>query len=105
MPSHTIWTVCEWLPGADADALEPVSCTYTTTANENFSLDRVGSVVVVAGFSGHGFKFTPAVGRILADLVTTNFSAPNLFALSRKPYSYQNNDTNCHIRAGRGWGC
>ena len=75
--------VREWLPGADADVLEPVSCTYTTTANENFVLDRVGPVVVGAGFSGHGFKFTPAVGRILADLVTTELSAPNLFALSR----------------------
>ena len=75
--------VREWLPGADAEALEPVSCTYTTTPNEDFVLDRVGPVVVGAGFSGHGFKFTPAVGRILADLVTTKRSAPNLFALAR----------------------
>lgn len=62
--------VREWLPGADADAIEPISCTYTTTANEDFVLDRVGPVVVGAGFSGHGFKFTPTIGRILADLAT-----------------------------------
>ncbi|MEB0005054.1 FAD-dependent oxidoreductase, partial [Cryobacterium sp. RTC2.1] len=62
--------VREWLPGADADVLEPVSCTYTTTADEDFVLDRVGPVTVGAGFSGHGFKFTPTVGRILADLAT-----------------------------------
>jgi sarcosine oxidase len=31
-------------------------------------LKRFGPVTVGAGFSGHGFKFTPAVGRILADL-------------------------------------
>ena len=77
--------VREWLPGADADVLEPVSCTYTTTVDENFVLDRVGPVVVGAGFSGHGFKFTPAVGRILADLATDGAaSAPELFALARR---------------------
>jgi sarcosine oxidase len=77
--------VRDWLPGADPDVLEPVSCTYTTTADENFVLDRVGPVVVGAGFSGHGFKFTPAVGRILADLATDAAAAPGLFALSRTP--------------------
>ncbi|MGO4690821.1 FAD-dependent oxidoreductase [Glaciibacter sp. 2TAF33] len=77
--------VGDWLPGADPDALTPVSCTYTTTADENFVLDRVGPVVVGAGFSGHGFKFTPAVGRILADLATDAGPAQALFALSRTP--------------------
>ena len=47
-----------------------ISCTYTTTLDENFVLDRIGPVVIGAGFSGHGFKFTPVVGRILADLAT-----------------------------------
>jgi sarcosine oxidase len=77
--------VREWLPGADPDACEPVSCTYTTTADEDFVLDRVGPVSVGAGFSGHGFKFTPAVGRILADLATDACAAPPLFALNRGP--------------------
>ena len=59
-----------WLPGVDADSLTDISCTYTTTMDENFILDRIGPLVIGAGFSGHGFKFTPAVGRILADLAT-----------------------------------
>lgn len=59
----------EWLPGVDADAMTPISCTYTSTTDTDFVLDRVGPVVVGAGFSGHGFKFVPTVGRILADLV------------------------------------
>ena len=60
----------DWLPGVDADSLTDISCTYTTTLDENFVLDRIGPVVIGAGFSGHGFKFTPVVGRILADLAT-----------------------------------
>ncbi|MET7402682.1 FAD-dependent oxidoreductase [Dactylosporangium sp. NPDC005572] len=57
-----------WLPGVDADVFAPISCTYTTTPDANFVLDRHGPVVVATGFSGHGFKFTPAIGRVLADL-------------------------------------
>lgn len=71
----------EWLPGVDADDLQASSCTYTTTTSEDFILDRCGPVIVGAGFSGHGFKFTPAVGRVLADLVERR-PAPGLFAMS-----------------------
>lgn len=73
----------EWLPGADPDRFDPISCTYTSTSDENFILDRVGPIVVGAGFSGHGFKFTPTIGRILADLATDAGPAPQLFRLAR----------------------
>jgi sarcosine oxidase len=73
----------EWLPGVDADAADPISCTYTTTPDEHFVLDRIGPVVVGAGFSGHGFKFVPVVGRILADLADGSGPAPELFAARR----------------------
>jgi sarcosine oxidase len=72
-----------WLPGVDADSLEAISCTYTTTPDEDFILDRIGPVVIGAGFSGHGFKFTPVVGRILADLATGTRPAPQIFSASR----------------------
>ncbi|WP_431278882.1 FAD-dependent oxidoreductase [Leifsonia poae] len=75
--------VDEWLPGADPDRFDPISCTYTSTVDENFILDRVGPIVVGAGFSGHGFKFTPTVGRILADLATGEGAAPQLFRINR----------------------
>ncbi|GEK21092.1 FAD-dependent oxidoreductase [Cellulomonas xylanilytica] len=68
--------VARWVPGADPDHLVPVSCTYTTTPDHDFVLDRRGSVVVAAGFSGHGFKFAPAVGRVLADLASEPADAP-----------------------------
>ncbi|MFE5410074.1 FAD-dependent oxidoreductase [Microbacterium sp. NPDC056569] len=62
--------VAEWFPGLDADSAAPISCTYTSTDSQDFILDRRGRLVVGAGFSGHGFKFTPAVGSVLADLAT-----------------------------------
>ncbi|SEO70403.1 FAD-dependent oxidoreductase [Trujillonella endophytica] len=60
--------VRRWLPGLDAERPAPVSCTYTSTPTGEFVLDRVGPVVLAAGFSGHGFKSATAVGRVLADL-------------------------------------
>lgn len=75
-----------WLPGLDADRLEPVTCTYTTTPDHDFVLDRRGPLVLGAGFSGHGFKFAPAVGRVLADLAGADderSTAPARFALAR----------------------
>jgi sarcosine oxidase len=43
-------------------------CLYTTTPDESFVFERAGRVVVGSACSGHGFKFTPAIGRKLADL-------------------------------------
>ncbi|KAL6655303.1 hypothetical protein ACP70R_006129 [Stipagrostis hirtigluma subsp. patula] len=49
------------------------SCMYSMTPDEDFVIDFLGGefgkdVVVGAGFSGHGFKMGPAVGRILAEM-------------------------------------
>jgi sarcosine oxidase len=62
--------VAEWLPGVDPNPVSETTCLYTTTPTEDFVVDRVAGtpLVVAAGFSGHGFKFTPLIGRMLADL-------------------------------------
>ena len=60
--------VAAHLPGLDPRPLQATPCLYATTPTEDFVLDRVGPLVVGVGFSGHGFKFTPAIGRVLADL-------------------------------------
>jgi sarcosine oxidase len=46
------------------------TCLYTNTPDEHFVLDRRGSLVIGSPCSGHGFKITPLLGRILADLAT-----------------------------------
>jgi sarcosine oxidase len=58
----------ERFPGSAVVGVE--SCLYTNTLDEDFVLDRVGPVVIGSPCSGHGFKFTPLIGRILADLAT-----------------------------------
>ncbi|GLK99318.1 N-methyltryptophan oxidase [Dactylosporangium matsuzakiense] len=75
--------VRRWLPGADPDVFAPISCTYTTTPDTDFVLDRHGPLVVATGFSGHGFKFTPAVGRILAGLAVDGTRPDQRFASTR----------------------
>lgn len=46
------------------------TCLYTNAPDEDFVLDRRGPVVIGSPCSGHGFKFAPLIGRILADLAT-----------------------------------
>ncbi|MGZ4114086.1 MAG: FAD-dependent oxidoreductase [Actinomycetota bacterium] len=50
-------------PTGDADA-----CIYTMAPDEDFVLDRRGDVVVCSPCSGHGFKFAPLIGALVADL-------------------------------------
>jgi sarcosine oxidase len=58
----------DWFPGLDPSPVHPASCLYTTTPTHDFVVERRGSIVVGSPCSGHGFKFTPLIGRRLADL-------------------------------------
>lgn len=46
---------------------------YSSTPDHDFILDQIGpeGCYFACGFSGHGFKQAPAVGKIMADLITT----------------------------------
>ncbi|WP_090854837.1 FAD-dependent oxidoreductase [Nocardioides lianchengensis] len=57
------------LPGLDPDPTEEASCLFTMTGDGDFVLDRVGPVVIASPCSGHGAKFAPLLGVLLADLV------------------------------------
>ena len=71
-----------WLPGADASHPDATTCLYTTTPDQDFVIDRDGPVTILAGFSGHGFKFAPLIGELAADLVSGRPGASR-FALGR----------------------
>jgi sarcosine oxidase len=61
------WTASRF-PAADPEPVGAQSCFYTTTDDERFILERRGRIVVGSACSGHGFKFAPAVGKLLAAL-------------------------------------
>jgi monomeric sarcosine oxidase len=66
---RTIAYVRRWLPGLDPEPRAEKTCLYTSTANEDFVIDRRGPFVVCSPCSGHGAKFTPLIGELAADLV------------------------------------
>jgi sarcosine oxidase len=77
-----------YLPAAAGPCTHSQVCLYTATPDRHFVIDVhpwYPHVAVAAGFSGHGFKFAPAVGEILADLVETGRTrhAIELFAATR----------------------
>lgn len=60
-----------YLPGTTGGRVKGQVCMYTLTPDKHFVIDRhpaYPQVAVACGFSGHGFKFAPTVGEILADL-------------------------------------
>ncbi|MFC4646383.1 N-methyl-L-tryptophan oxidase [Streptomyces mangrovi] len=63
--------VARVLPGA-GPVTESLTCLYTMTADRRFVVGEVPGVpqaLVASACSGHGFKFGPAIGAALADLV------------------------------------
>lgn len=63
--------VGELLPALDAPCLHAATCMYSNTPDQHFVIahhPQHDNVTVACGFSGHGFKFVPVVGEILADL-------------------------------------
>ena len=60
--------VRRYLPGLDSEPVAELTCLYTRTASEDFVLDRFGPVVLASPCSGHGAKFTPLIGALVADL-------------------------------------
>jgi sarcosine oxidase len=62
----------DWLPGAAGTFRSGKACMYALTPDEHFIIDRHpddDGIIIAGGFSGHGYKFCPVVGEIIADLV------------------------------------
>ncbi|XP_008277079.1 peroxisomal sarcosine oxidase [Stegastes partitus] len=59
------------LPGLVPEPAVVESCLYTLTPDRHFVLDchpTYSNIVIGAGFSGHGFKFGPIIGKLLCEL-------------------------------------
>jgi sarcosine oxidase len=80
----------EWMPGATATFREAKPCMYSLTRDGNFVIDRhpqYPNVILCGGFSGHGFKFAPAIGEIAADLSLDGGSRHGIDFLSLKRFA------------------
>ncbi|XP_008306884.1 peroxisomal sarcosine oxidase [Cynoglossus semilaevis] len=59
------------IPGLHPEPAVVESCMYTVTPDSHFVLDchpEHRNIVIGAGFSGHGFKFGPIIGKLLSEL-------------------------------------
>lgn len=72
---HLIQFIGQCIPSvhiSDPEAMETKVCLYSNSPDEHFVIDNLPGmeayVSVAWGFSGHGFKFAPVVGEVLADL-------------------------------------
>ena len=78
----------KYFPDAAGATSSMKVCMFTNSPDEHFIIDRLSEspqVVVAAGFSGHGFKFSSVVGEILADLAVDGATSHDIgmFRVSR----------------------
>jgi sarcosine oxidase len=70
--AHMQRLIAPFLPSLTGPCLESVVCMYTNTPDEHFLIDHHPShprVLLVSPCSGHGFKFSAAIGEVVADLI------------------------------------
>lgn len=73
------------LPGVSRRLLRHEVCLYTMTPDEHFVVDRHPEserVLVIAGLSGHGYKFTSVLGEVAATWAAGEGLPPSLRFLS-----------------------
>jgi sarcosine oxidase len=78
----------EFIPAADGPLTAAKTCLYTMTPDHDFIIDRLPdapNIVLASACSGHGFKFAPVLGEVLADLATKGETAHDIgrFRLDR----------------------
>jgi len=79
------------LPGLTGDCVTSQVCLYPATPDDDFLLGihpgSDGRLVLALGFSGHGFKFVPVVGEVVADLVVDGATRHEIGFLSPERYA------------------
>jgi sarcosine oxidase len=77
-----------YLPSLNGRLVSSQTCLYTMTPDGDFVLDRLPrapQIIAASPCSGHGFKFAPVIGEILADLATAGTTRHDIsrFRLAR----------------------
>lgn len=79
--------LAEHLPQARGPFVASTVCLYTCTPSWDFAIDFLpgdARVLVAGGFSGHGFKFAPAIGELVAQAVLAGALPPALAGFTRE---------------------
>jgi sarcosine oxidase len=79
----------DWMPGAGGPLRGFKACMYAMTPDQHFVLGRDPQdqgVIFGAGFSGHGYKFTPVIGELLAQLALDGETTLDIDFLSPKRF-------------------
>lgn len=82
--------LAQYMPTAAGEFVDAKVCMYGSTPTWDFLVDSHPEdrrVWVASGFSGHGFKFAPEVGEMLADLVEEGRSERRLPIFHRKSHA------------------
>ncbi len=77
-----------YFPAADGPTLTLKTCIFTNSPDGHFIVDlhpESPRVLIAAGFSGHGFKFSSVIGEVLSDFVLSGGTQRDisLFRLNR----------------------
>ena len=78
----------EYIPDGNGELIDSKVCMYTDTPDQDFLIDfhpDDENIIICSPCSGHGFKFTPAIGEICSSLIinnSTNFDLDK-FSLER----------------------
>jgi sarcosine oxidase len=82
-----------WAPDAAGPFRSGKACMYALTPDGNFVVDRHPDdpgIFIAGGFSGHGFKFAPVIGEIVADLVLEGTTRHEIGFLSLGRFAAKN---------------
>jgi sarcosine oxidase len=76
------------LPDLDPTPVRAVVCLQENSPDRHFVIGALApGVTVLAGFSGHGFKFAPVVGDIAADLALQGATSRSIAAFSPQRFA------------------
>lgn len=82
--------VQQYMPFASGPLTASAACMYTNTPDGHFVLDRHpehAQALIVSACSGHGFKFAPAVGEAIADLLVEGCTRHDLSRFGARRWS------------------
>ena len=81
-------TVRPFFSGLSSEVLRTAVCIYTNTTDEHFLIDfhpQHRQVLIVSPCSGHGFKFSSAIGEAVRDLMVHGKSRLDLSLFEHRP--------------------